>query len=63
MEKRIGKSKDKKQDPIWAWLQHFDTNKKRLDLRKLGHLPKGEIEYKIEIEKEREDILSSDFVL
>ncbi len=63
MEKRIGQRKNKNQYPIWAWFQYFDMNKKKPDLRRSGHLPKGEIRYRIEIEKNRGDVLLSDFVL
>lgn len=63
MDKRIGKSNNENQYPIWAWYQYFDTNKRKPDLRKSGHLPNGTLGYRIEIEKEQEDILLSDFIL
>lgn len=63
MNKRLGKPKNEDQYPIWAWYQHFDSNKKKPDLRKAGHLPRGTTGYRIEIEKECKDILLSDFVL
>ncbi|TDQ23829.1 DUF3841 domain-containing protein [Tenacibaculum caenipelagi] len=63
MNKRIGEVVDKEQYPIWAWYQHTDNNKKKPDLRKSGFLPSGEVGYRIEIEKDINDILMSDFVL
>lgn len=63
MIQRIGPPKHKHQFPIWAWFQYEDKNKRKPDLRKSGHLPSGEIGYRIEIEKEESEILLSDFVL
>ncbi len=63
MNKRIGKPNDENQYPIWAWYQHFDSNKRKPNLRKSSYLPSGTLGYRIEIEKEQKDILLSDFVL
>ncbi|EZH75884.1 hypothetical protein ATO12_03580 [Aquimarina atlantica] len=63
MSNRIGKPEKRTQFPVWAWYQHFDSNKRKPDLRKSGLLPKGTVGYRIEIEKEQKDILLSDFVL
>jgi len=60
---RIGSPEHACQFPIWAWFQYCDANKRRPDLRRSGHIPKGEIGYRIEIEKEENEILLSDFVL
>lgn len=63
MINRIGKPKNSKQYPIWAWYQFQDEFKKRPDLRSSGYLPSGDIGYRIEIEKSEKDILFSDFEL
>ncbi len=63
MEKRIGKSEVQSQYPIWAWYQHRDSNKRRPDLRKSGHLPIGTNGIRIEFEKNINEVLLSDFVL
>ncbi|WP_074406597.1 MULTISPECIES: DUF3841 domain-containing protein [Aquimarina] len=63
MSNRIGKPEKTNQFPVWAWYQHFDSNKRKPDLRKSGHLPSGTVGYRIEIEKEQKDILLSDFIL
>ncbi len=63
MSDRIGKPKSRTQFPVWAWYQYFDSNKRKPDLRKSGHLPSGTLGYRIEIEKEQRDVLLSDFVL
>lgn len=63
MTQRIGKPKNSRQYPIWAWFQHDTKDKKRPDLRSTGHLPKGKVGYRIEIEKDLKEIVLSDFVL
>ncbi|MGH1383341.1 DUF3841 domain-containing protein [Kordia sp.] len=63
MEQRIGKPESLEQYPVWAWYQSIDSKRKRPDLRASGHLPSGEIGYRIEFEKEEKEILLSDFVL
>ncbi len=63
MTDRIGPPESKDQFPVWAWYQCHYADKKKPDLRTSGLLPKGEIGYRIEIEKKQEDILLSDFQL
>ncbi|WP_460219388.1 DUF3841 domain-containing protein [Psychroserpens sp. MEBiC05023] len=63
MEKRLSVDSQNSSFPIWAWYQHYDSRKPKPDLRKSGHLPPGTKGYRIEILKERKDILLSDFVL
>lgn len=63
MSNRIGKPEKTNQFPVWAWYQHFNSNKRKPDLRKSGHLPSGTLGYRIEIEKEQKNVLLSDFVL
>jgi hypothetical protein len=63
MIQRIGKPKYNKQYPIWAWFHHQDEKNKKPDLRKSGHLPTGTNGYRIEIQKDINDILLSDFEL
>ena len=63
MESRLGKPTNRDQYPVWAWYQYFDSNKKRPDLRRSGHLPSGKTGYRIEFEKDDKEVLLSDFVL
>ncbi|MFD2562645.1 DUF3841 domain-containing protein [Aquimarina rubra] len=63
MSNRIGKPEKTNQFPVWAWYQHFDSSKRKPDLRRSGYLPNGTVGYRIEIEKDQKDILLSDFVL
>lgn len=63
MEQRIGNSEFKNQYPIWAWYQHQDANRRKPDLRRTGHLPAGTNGVRIEFEKNKNEVLISDFVL
>ena len=63
MKKRIGKYEVKNQYPIWAWYQYQDINKRKPDLRRSGHLPSGINGIRIEFEKNKNEILLSDFIL
>ncbi|MEP0263568.1 DUF3841 domain-containing protein [Dokdonia sp.] len=63
MNKRIGDPNNTTQYPVWTWYQSSDATKKKPDLRGSGHLPRGDVGYRIEIEKDQKDILLSDFVL
>jgi len=45
--------------PIWAWYKYDYKNKP--DLRRSGHLSKGEIGYRIEFEIEKNKVLLTDF--
>lgn len=63
MEKRLGESISERKYPIWSWYQYIDKNKKKPDLRRTGHLAKGETGYRIEIQKNRKEVLLSDFEL
>lgn len=63
MEQRIGPAPDIDQYPIWAWYQATDQKRKRPDLRETGHLASGKVGYRIEFEKEVNEVLLSDFEL
>lgn len=63
MSKRIGAPTHIDQYPLWAWHQASNAINKRPDLRESGHLPKGTIGYRVEIEKKAKDVLLSDFEL
>ncbi|MBW1296345.1 DUF3841 domain-containing protein [Aquimarina litoralis] len=63
MIERIGKPNNGDQYPMWAWFQHFDSNKRKPDLRFSGYLPSNTTGYRIELEKEKKDILLSEFEL
>ena len=45
--------------PIWAWYKYCGKNKP--DLRKSGHLSKGEVGYRIEVEVDERNVLLTDF--
>lgn len=63
MIEKIGKPKSTSQYPLWAWYQHYDKSKKKPDLRKTGHLPKGVRGVRIEFTANQKDVLLSDFLL
>lgn len=63
MNNRLGKPTFSNQYPIWAWYQAKDINHRKPDLRESGYLPKGTVGYRIEFEKEIENVLLSDFYL
>jgi hypothetical protein len=63
MSKRIGIPNDMNQYPIWAWYQFQDESKKRPELSQIEYFPTGTTKFSIEIEKEKKDILLSDFEL
>jgi hypothetical protein len=49
--------------PVWAWYQYQDSERKRPDLRRRAHLPKGTEGVLLEIEKAENEVLLSDFDL
>lgn len=63
MEERIGTRPLNDCFPIWAWYQYSSVDKKRPDLRETGHLEKGEVGVRIEIEKDDNEVLLSDYEL
>ena len=63
MNQRIGPSIHENQYPVWAWYQATNEKKMRPDLREAGHLASGEVGYRIEFEKEANEVLLSDFEL
>lgn len=63
MNRRIGKPELENQYPIWAWYQSYNAKKCRPDLRKTAHLPSGTNGIRIEFEKEKNEVLLSDFNL
>lgn len=62
MEKRLRIRRHHNEFPIWAWYQ-FDGEKKKPDLRRHGHLPKGTRGILIEFEIDDRYVLLSDFEL
>lgn len=62
MEKRIDK-KPNDSYPIWAWLQYESINKPKPDLRTSGFLKKGTKGVRLEIKKDNDSVLLSDFEL
>jgi hypothetical protein len=63
MEERIGKRPSNDSFPVWAWYQYLTTKKIRPDLRESGYLRKGETGVRIEIEKNENEVLLSDYDL
>lgn len=63
MDKRIGKRPFPDCYPIWAWYQYHDSHRRKPDLRSAGFLAKGTQGVRIEINKNKQDILLSDFDL
>lgn len=63
MEIKIGKRSSVNTYPIWAWFQCENINKRKPDLRKSGYLEKGTKGVRIEIEKNDNEVLLSDFDL
>lgn len=47
--------------PVWAWYHAHGANKPKLDLRRSGHLPKGEKGVRIEFTIPKEMVLLSNF--
>lgn len=60
MDKRIGRRPKGVVYPVWAWYIRNWKNKKP-DLRESGYGPRGEKMVCIEIEKNKKDVLLSDF--
>lgn len=63
MDEKIGKRPFPECFPVWAWYQYTDSNKRKPDLRSTGFLPKGTKGVRIEINKNENDVLLSDFML
>lgn len=49
--------------PIWAWYQWQSQTKKKPDLRYSGHLEAGTHAVRLEIIKDIDDVVLSDFIL
>lgn len=47
--------------PVWAWYRAYGTRQPKPDLRKSGHLPKGEAGVRLELEISGHDVLLSSF--
>lgn len=47
--------------PLWAWYQYDGENKRKPDLSRAGHLPRGERGVRIEFEIDDDLVLLSDF--
>ena len=63
MMNRVGQPENKDQYPIWAWYQYRDSIKMKPDLRGSGFLPTGTKGIRIEFEKDKDELLLSDFEL
>ncbi len=62
MEKRIDKRPNDCY-PLWAWFQYESNDKPKPDLRTTGFLEKGVKGVRLEIEKDNDSVLLSDFEL
>lgn len=63
MRRLIGPSPTGVSSPLWAWYQYESELTRRPDLRRKGHLPRGEIGYLIEFWVDDESVMLSDFDL
>lgn len=63
MDARIGKRPSPDCFPVWAWSQYEGAKKKKPDLRSIALLPKGTKGVRIEINKNENEVLLSDFDL
>ena len=63
MKTRIGKPDYNNAYPFWAWYQYDNYNKKKPDLRRTAHLPRGSEGVRIEFFKNQSEVLLSDFHL
>lgn len=63
MRRRIGPSPAGVSSPLWAWYQYNSDSKRRPDLRRTGHLPRGETGFLIEFRGDDESVVLSDFDL
>ena len=63
MDEKIGKRPFPECYPIWAWFQYYDSKRRKPDLRSCAHLPKGTKGVRLEIHKEENEVLLSDFNL
>lgn len=63
MDEKIGKRPFSECYPIWAWYQYNDKKRRKPDLRSRAFLPKGTKGVRIEICKNENEVLLSDFEL
>lgn len=63
MDSKIGKRPFPDCYPLWAWYQWKSAKKDKPDLRSSAHFPKGTKAVRIEIEKDDNKVLLSDFML
>ena len=63
MKTRIGEPSVQHCMPIWAWYQWQSQTKKKPDLRYSGHLEAGTHAVRLEIIKDIDDVVLSDFIL
>lgn len=63
MRRRIGPSPVGVRSPLWAWYQYDSDSKRRPDLRRTGHLPRGEVGFLIGFHGDDESVVLSDFDL
>ena len=60
---RIKHQPQENHEPIWAWYQYESSFKKKPDLRRSSHLPRGSEGIRLEFVKESNQVLMSDFEL
>ena len=63
MEERIGNRPFPECYPVWSWFQYTNSKRRKPDLRSRGFIPKGTKGVRIEINKNENDVLLSDFHL
>ncbi|MDE2697933.1 MAG: DUF3841 domain-containing protein [Gemmatimonadota bacterium] len=62
MERRIESESETTSLPLWAWYQ-WEGKRRKPDLRRSAHLPKGQCGVRIEFEQSDKGVLLSDFEL
>lgn len=63
MDEKIGVRPFPECFPVWGWYQYDNAYKKKPDLRNAGFLPKGTKGVRLEINKNENNVLLSDFIL
>lgn len=63
MDEKIGKRPFSECFPVWAWFQYNNSQRRKPDLRSTGFLPKGTKGVRVEINKNDNEVLLSDFML
>lgn len=61
MRRRIGGPPPGCTAPVWAWKAWFSSKRAKPDLRHAGHLPRGTVAFRVQIEVPGDQVLLSDF--